>query len=101
MKCKHKRCHSTRVPGSILVHFAEIILLFTMKQYKNTNIVNFVLLRKNTNDRAFLLFEDNAHLTLVSPKYWMNFLLDGKSRSNPDSAGLVRETYRMNKGVSG
>ena len=42
-----------RVPGSIPTGgklFAEIILLFTMKQYKNANIANFVSLRETSNE---------------------------------------------------
>ena len=31
-------------------HFAEINLPFTMKQYKNDNIANFVQLRENSNN---------------------------------------------------
>ena len=51
-ECKHKKWHTSRVVGSILTGgklFAEYILLSTTKQYKNTNIANFVQLQKDTN----------------------------------------------------
>ena len=43
--CKHKRQHIPRVSGSIPIGgklFAEYILVFTTKHYKNANIANFV-----------------------------------------------------------